>query len=71
MCCVSLAPSFDSQTVLEQISSDASTNTITVSIPQIVESSGTIRYVAMAILFQFLCNNLYIYAINDTVITTL
>ena len=41
---VFLAPSFDSPTVLHQISSSASTNTITVTIPQIDDSGGPIRY---------------------------
>ena len=39
-----LAPSFDSQTALQQVSSNPSTNTITVSIPQIDDSDGPIRY---------------------------
>ena len=39
-----LAPSFDSQTVLQQVSSNASANTITVFMPQIDNSDGPIRY---------------------------
>ena len=46
---VFLAPSFDSPTVLRQISSSASANTITVTIPQIDDSSGPIRYSLYAI----------------------
>ena len=43
-CVVFLGPSFDSQTTLQQVGSNASTNTITVSIPQIDDSDGPIRY---------------------------
>ena len=39
-----LAPSFDSKTALQQITSDASENTITVYIPHIDDSGGPIRY---------------------------
>ena len=39
-----LAPSFDSQIVLQQVSSNASANTITVFMPQIDGSDGHIRY---------------------------
>ena len=42
-CILCLAPSFSADIMLRQISSDASTNTITVSIPQIDESGGPIR----------------------------
>lgn len=42
---VTPAPSFDSQTILQQVSSNASANTITVTIPQIDASSGPVRYV--------------------------
>ena len=41
---VFLAPSFDSQTLLQQVTSSTSANTITISIPQIDDSSGPIRY---------------------------
>ena len=40
-----IEPSFDSQTKLEQISSSALANTITVSIPQIDNSGYPIRYI--------------------------
>ena len=41
-----LAPSFNSQTaLLQQISSNASSNTITVFIPQVDDSGNSIRYV--------------------------
>ena len=36
---IPIAPSFDSRAVLEQISSDASANAITVSVPQIKDSA--------------------------------
>ena len=39
-----LAPSFGSQSVLQQVSSNASANTIIVSIPRVDESGGPIRY---------------------------
>ena len=41
---VFLAPSFDSQSLLQQVTSNASANTITVSIPPIDDSGGPIRY---------------------------
>ena len=41
---IPIAPSFDSRAVLEQISSNASANTITVFIPQIEDSDSPIRY---------------------------
>ena len=41
---VFLAPSFDSQTLLQQVTSSTSANTITISIPQIDDSGGPIRY---------------------------
>jgi len=40
-----LAPSFSTDIMLRQISSNASANTITVSIPEIDESDGPIRLV--------------------------
>ena len=39
-----LAPSFDSKTVLQQITSNASANTITVYIPHVDDSDGPVRY---------------------------
>ena len=43
ICCIPV-PSFDAQTVLQQVSFNASTNTITVFIPRIDDSDGPIRY---------------------------
>ena len=39
-----LVPLFNPNIVLHQVSSNASANTITVSIPQIDDSGGPIRY---------------------------
>ena len=39
-----LAPSFDSKTVLHEITSNATINTITVYIPTIDDSDGPVRY---------------------------
>ena len=50
---VLIAPSFDSQTVLEQISSNVSANTITVSIPQSDDIDNPIRYLA----YNYVHNN--------------
>ena len=52
---VPIAPSFDSQTVLEQVSSNASTNTITVSIPQTDDFDNPIRYLAYSYVHNKWC----------------
>lgn len=55
MFCVLLVPSFVSQAKLEQITSNALASTITVSMPQIDESSGPIRYKAITLVLVTKC----------------
>jgi len=54
------APSFDSDAVLKQISSDESANTITVSLPKIDESNGPVRYANIHAVFYISKNVLVV-----------
>ena len=45
MYCVLIAPSFAPQANLQQISSNPKTNTITISIPEVDDSGGPVRYI--------------------------
>ena len=46
---IPIAPSFNSRAILEQISSNASENAITVFVPQIEDSDSPIRYLVFIV----------------------
>ena len=57
------APSFSSDIVLKQVSSNPSSNTITVSLPIFDESAGPIRYIHVFIHCSHSAYGLYMYVI--------